>query len=991
MDTVYIVVDLETTGSIPGVDEIIEIGAVKIKGTEIIDTFQTLIKPITPIPPFIQKLTGITEKMVSYSPSINEIIPEFQEFISDIDIFIAHNVKFDLSFLEQIISIKPKQIYDTIDLGRILLPFSPNYRLKTLSEYCSIPLEEHHRGFADAMATAKLFLRYIKEINALHPKVREDILNFTQGHNWNYWSLFNKLDLENKYSFTSISGKPPYPFLEPQKKMEYSLLSKTETNNVEDKSCSEKTKVIDTWEVEELLSANGPLAREYENYEFRPQQIELSKEVVNTLNNNEYLVVEAGTGTGKSLGYLIPTALWSLRTGQRVVIATHTINLQEQLIKKDIPTIINTFNLPVKTVLVKGKSNYICLRKWHNILNEGKQWKDLQQTFYLMIMVWLSKTDSGDKSELNLDSRNNEFWSTLSCDSEHCLTQQCSWYNRGCFVQSARIHAENAHILIANHSLVLTDVKTDNRVLPNYQYLIIDEAHHIESEATDHLAINVNEKYVGNLLNSLYNTHNDKVLHGLLGNLRLRQGRYKELFNKNDFEKMVDLLDKSIIKVKEIREGFNRVIEALGNLVTLEGIIENEEQNNKLLRISPDIQSSHSWGILETAQENLNFRLQGIAKDIKSIGYIFEDYNTHDDKNFNVEIRDINNHLNQITQLNIDLKSLISSHEKEFVYWIELINNKDGRFFSLKGAPIRVSEILAERLFSEKLAVILTSATLTIEDNFKFYIERIGLNLLKQKNLNTLKLPSPFNYEQNVLLCIPNDIQTPNEIDEEEYQQIIAKLIKDISVLNNGRTLVLFTSHKSLKFTYNKIKEPLTREGINLYGHNIDGNSNTIVEEFKKCSKGVLFGTNSFWEGIDIPGDNLTCVIIVKLPFQVPTVPIIEARVEEIENSQKDGFRNFILPNAVIRLKQGFGRLIRTQKDQGVVIVLDSRLITKYYGKVILNSLPIKNHIRGETNLILQKLKDWQSGERPNYDTLKILNSVDLVEKYLKRLKKVIK
>ncbi|MDA8235838.1 MAG: exonuclease domain-containing protein [Clostridia bacterium] len=950
----YVILDLETTGPSPQ-DEILEIGAVKLKNGQVIDTFTTLVRPKGKIPLRIKLLTGINDQMVVEAPELNDVLPDLLKFIDRYPL-VGHNIAFDYGFLTRALGNElSNRRLDTVDLARIAWPLSVNHRLSTLTAMLKIEHLEHHRALDDARATGFLLERTLETIRGFDLNLLMAINRGTEGSNWPYGDLFKSLEAVRAKVFPS--GKI---FFDPADNSEVEGLFNQSNDQEEPKR---KQSRLDLQQLHEFFGPQGPLVSKFAHYEYREPQVAMVEEVGHAFNQSNLLLMEAGTGTGKSLAYLVPSLLWALGNEQKVVISTHTINLQEQLWTKDIPLLKETMNENFQACLVKGRNNYICLRKW-----QGLQPADFKggspgsgTVFWVRILSWLEQTTTGDRNQLNLSWLEQDWWAMIAGDSENCLGHRCSYCQKNCFIMKARQMADKAHVLIVNHSLLLSDIKTENKVLPPYRYLIIDEAHHLEDEATQHLGYSISLNGILKYFNSLARSQDFGLNPGLLGNWRLRLSKFAEILDEQDFARFEDRLFKALETVRDARESAEILFAALGRRAKMAG--QKGEQGGRVVcRIYREEAEKDFWQAIISEKENLVYRIKSLIEYLKDLVRVLEGQRTRE-HDYSIEIKDLQTHCNGAGELMEVLNFVCHPLDDNYVYWLESDRREESNNVNIKAAPVVVGDILHHRLLKEKETIIFVSATLTVDGNFEYFKERVGLNLVAEERVKSHQVSSPFAYDEQALLCFVKDLPNPAKVSDIEYGEAIAPVIADLVTATNGRTLVLFTSHKMLKDTYFRLAGPLEERGLCLLGHNLDGSRSQLLAEFQERPNSVLFGANSFWEGVDLPGDVLTSVIIVKIPFAVPTVPTVQARLENLRRMEKDSFKHFSIPHAVIRMKQGFGRLIRTRRDQGVIVILDRRVIDKTYGKYFLRSLPVLRHFRGEKEMVVEKVINWLKGE----------------------------
>ena len=920
----FVALDLETTGIDCQTNEIIEVGLVKVTGGSIESEYQSLVRAGRSLPVKIKRLTGITDDELARAPGWAEIRPAVLDLIANHPL-VGHNIYFDLGFLNAALGYPlTNSCYDTLALARLALPASSSHRLASLCQALQIGVGRSHRALADARAAARIALELQEKLTRLEPGMLVYLNKLLQqaGSPWQS-SVADLLRAKTNTAGISLSPLPP------------GLTRET----IQPKPLRQSTddpKPLDLDALAGLLEPGGKLESETKSYEYRPQQVEMARQIATAFNHNEFLLAEAGTGTGKSIAYLIPAMLWAYNNHKRVIISTHTINLQEQLWRKDVPQLRNILNLPVKTALVKGRQNYLCISRWVAAISEPVAVPAEEAAFLARVLIWLNETETGDRSELNLQHREREYWQRLCSDNNYCKGGRCPWFHYFCFTNTARRKAEGAHLVIANHSLLLTDARPEHRVLPQADHLIIDEAHHLEEAATNHLGYSATRHLFLRWLGSL-----SKLLRSLGETAPpLEAGRYISALTRtgkarNEFQQHLHTFFDRLAQAAQPEED-KHLYQAAVRLNSRRG------DHPLTLLLAPDFANLATFG-------------KGLLAELKVIHQLLEICSSADEIWLD-RLADITRELTAGAELLHNLEFIWLHPDENYTSWLEKEQDPGGGW-TLRAAPVLVGEILYHNLYQHKDSVILTSATLTVNNSFAYFMQRAGLDLLPQNTVRATQIDSPFAYDEQCLFCVVQDLPGPGP--GPAYQEAIAGAIQDLVVLSGGNSLVLFTSHHMLRETYRLLKPRLEEHDICLLGHNIDGGRSRLVEEFSTTPRAVLLGTSSFWEGVDIPGPALTNLIIVKLPFWPPNTPVNEARLEMLAGQGQDGFKNLSLPQAVIRFKQGFGRLIRSTGDQGVVIVLDSRLIAKKYGRSFLDSLPLKKHIRGDARQICKKVSRW--------------------------------
>jgi len=673
-----------------------------------------------------------------------------------------------------------------------------------------------------------------------------------------------------------------------------------------------------------MILPKGLIARAFSGYEHRPQQVEMLQAVAEAINIPSHLLVEAGTGTGKSLAYLLPAVYFAVQNGRRVVISSNTINLQDQLYGKDIPDLKRILPLDFRAALLKGRNNYLCLRRLA-AFRRAQQLDTDGVRVLAKVLAWLPTTETGDRAELVLINAEGAIWTQIQSSSETCMGDQCPYRRTGqCFFYRARARAERAHLVIVNHALLLSDLVLENRILPEFKYLIIDEAHHLEEQATNQFGVEVSQRAVYVFLNGV--SQGGETPGGLLADVpRLFQNRGVSSTAQQATTDTIQRLRTDVdIAERRLYELFNILSTFLDEHSELRQNAQDlYDQNISLtngLRAQPD------WVQIETSWESLSTSLQQVLRNLERLTEQVSGLNLGEDSERDEIVQNLKAQLQLGQQLWMGMNSILLEPESTGIYWISIAKYRQE--ITLHSAPLHVGPLLAEKLFAEKDCVILTSATLRTANSFEFISERLGL-----KDAMEVALDSPFDYKTSVLLYVPKDIPEPSE---PYYQKTIEKALVDLCRATEGRTLILFTSNSQLQATYRAIQRPLEDEGIVLFGQGMDGSRRQILENFVNTPRAVLLGTRSFWEGVDVVGQALSCLVIARLPFAVPTDPVYSARAATFD----DSFNQYYLPDSILRFRQGFGRLIRSKEDYGLVVVLDKRILTKSYGKTILRSLP---------------------------------------------------
>lgn len=683
---------------------------------------------------------------------------------------------------------------------------------------------------------------------------------------------------------------------------------------------TEKIRELQVEDLVGVLGTEGSLAAVLPEHEDRAGQRIMAEAVGETLNRRQHLLVEAGTGIGKSLAYLVPAVLYAVKNGRRVVISTNTKNLQDQLYEKDLPLLERVLSIPFRATVSRGRGNYICLRRWRRFIREPALSRS-ETIFATRILFWLGETQTGDRQELALLDGERDTWEKVAADTENCNPNVCRYNRQGvCYVARARRRAESAHILIVNHALLLADTALENQLLPTYDDLIIDEAHHLEDEATDQLGLRLEQRALLNLLQRL--------------SIKIGQERYGGLFAEIHSILVVDGHHRLRERAAELAEPAHDSVAQVVPLIfdffdAVDGFAHGHagfgtHQTQYQIRLTPGNRRTDSWEQVEELWALLSEKLVVLEAAISGFCVSFSPLPLPSEE-MDEKLDDIQNAALELKNSRNLLEEIITSPGGETIYWLEA----GARGVTLRSAPLDVGQLLGTTLFASCDCIVLTSATLQVGGSFNYILQRLGLD----RSTRCLAIASMFDYKKQALLCVADDIPLPTALG---YQSAVDAALHEIGRVSGGQTLILFTSNAALRLAHLTLRVRLPH--LTILGQGIDGSRAQLLERFRRTPHSILLGTSSFWEGVDLLGEALTCLVIVKLPFTVPTDPIFAARSEELygENS----FMEYAVPQAVLRLKQGFGRLIRSMNDRGAVVILDSRLVSKRYGRVFLQSLP---------------------------------------------------
>ncbi|MBZ0291143.1 MAG: DEAD/DEAH box helicase family protein [Anaerolineae bacterium] len=923
-----VVLDLETTGLDVNLDSIIEIGAVRTRDGIILDEYSQLVDPGFPIPSMITHLTGIQTEDLAGKPGINAVLPALKKFIGS-DPIVGHNVTFDTSFLQRHGLAKDNLRIDTYDLASVLIPRAPRYNLNSLTSQMEIDIGQAHRALDDARATALLYWQLWKKALALPFDTLYEITEAARGLSWFAEPVFEAALRERQAESQELPDELPdvMGLFEPYTSEERPLRP------------NYPLETIDLDKIASILDENGALAQTIPNYEHRPQQIEMARSVAEAFNTGDHVMIEAGTGTGKSLAYLVPAVLWAVTNNERVVISTNTINLQDQLILKDIPTLQKALKIPFRATLLKGRSNYLCPRRLAAIQRRRPSSVDELRTL-AKILVWMLESSSGDRGEITLRGPvENSTWQRLSAEDEGCLLERChTAMNGACPFFKARKNAETAHLLIVNHALLLSDATRENRVLPDYRYLVLDEAHHLEDAVTNSFSFRLDEMTFKRRLAELGNAQR-----GLLGEILRSVGQSASEAETSKLADYVNIISEVVTLMNHHISEFYRSLTQFVNDVDSGRSSDYINQ----IRIVPEMRERHAFATVQQSWQALEEFMEGISKAMERLTAALLHFEDYDIPGFNDLVSSTATAARFLVETQQQLSAFLMDPDPNTIYWLSL--SQDTSYApTIQTAPLHIGPLVESHLWESKESIIMTSATLRTNGSFNYLRGRLNAD-----HVTEVEVGSPFNYQDSTLVYIPTDMPEPNN--RAQYQQFVERGLIELAAALNGRVLGLFTSYSHLRQTSQAITHRLALGDITVYDQSDGTSRQALLEGFMSTEKAVLLGTRSFWEGVDIPGESLSALVIVRLPFAVPSDPIFAARSETYDNS----FNEYAIPDAILRFRQGFGRLIRTATDRGIVTIFDRRIVSKRYGMNFLESLPDCTIQYGALKMLPAAAKDW--------------------------------
>ncbi len=822
--------------------------------------------------------------------------------------------------------VRPDQrAVDVAELATLLVPGLNAIDLASLSGALAVAVDDEHRPRQTVEVLASIFEALLERIAEYDDLTLERLEMHAHDGGWSFAGLFNEYHAARTRANRQVERlvSPELSFLR----------ERVREDELEPTGSLE---LLDQHVVQSVIGPSGALSGVIPGFERRLQQEQMALAVAETINSSGQILVEAGTGTGKSLAYLVPSALSASERGQPVVLSTNTLALQDQLLRKDVPDLISALEQSdtgahVDVVAVKGRSNYLCLRKWFPWERQASLDQD-EARLKAKVLAWLPRTETGDRSELRLTGGEESFWRQICEEEGSCEPGSCVFHQRGqCFLFRARRAAESAHLVVVNHALLLTDAASSNRILPDYDTLVIDEAHHLEDQATTQFTVTLTERDLIDYADAVAANDGITLTGVTAGAVAFLLGAVTDDDGQRRARQAREKLDAALKTGDQIRTTGRELFAALENVHQESDEFSNSAERAR--RVTPATRGTPAWQAVDTAWDRLLGALKDAESELRWFATAVDGVDelavadlAEGGERQELLLLDLANTVRIGSELATKFANAFDAPETARVYWLERQGMLERILF--RSAPLDVSTLLQERLFSKTRATVLTSATLAVDGSCAFLAARLGI-----PDASSLIVPSPFDYRASVLLYLADDMPDPTH---PYHRDALERTLIESIAATQGRTLVLFTSHALLADMARSISKPLLERGVTVLAQRRDGSPQQLTERLRRESNVAVLGTASFWEGVDVAGEALSMLVITRLPFSVPTDPVFAARGELFD----DAFREYAVPQAVLRFKQGFGRLIRSSHDRGICAVLDRRILTKRYGATFLHSLP---------------------------------------------------
>lgn len=915
LDENIVVIDTETTGFSFNHDELTQIAAARMEHGEVVDWYVTFVNPGKPIPDDVAHLTNIHDEDVADAPSPDEALAGLVEFARDAKM-VAHNAEFDRTFTTRHPSGYPllDNIWiDSLDLARIALPRMRSHRLIDLVKAFGAPTSTH-RADDDVAATCALFRILLAAVHEMPPALVKCIALLAPVEQWNTAVVFQH-----------FAQPEPKPFS--LKELRHESMTSYERRPRIDAKMIQTMEYPTAEDIAQAFSPTGIVGKLYVDFDPREEQLTMAQEVRAALEASENLIVEAGTGVGKSMAYLVPAVLMAKKNNIAIGVATKTNALLDQLVYHELPALAQSLG-DITYAPLKGFSHYPCLRKVNRFVKEGVKMVDVQGTEHSQapslgaLLSFIDQTDYDDMDSLKMDYRVVPR-RAVTTTSHDCLRRKCPFYGTTCFVHGARRFAETADVVVTNHTLLFCDAAADNGLLPPVRHWILDEAHGAEAEARRAFSLEIAAEDVTRLA--------QKVASGESRNVYARAERKLSSSLKNDGATLFEGL---IGKAKSAGDMFaaaaHEFAPHIKDLLYFDPNKRSRSYDRTELWLNDDIRASETFGSLRTFAKAMQASAEkAITCSQELVGYL-------------ENIEGAAEPQREIASVAMDLKDLVGAVEvifgeksDSYAYAAELCRKKDKQTDKLEALVVNVGEALEDKLYSQTKSVVFASATLSIDGDFTSFENAMGLNAGEDTRARTCQLDSSYDFDKNMTVYVANDIPEPSD---PHYIEALERLLVGTHIAQQGSMLTLFTNRREMEKCFDVVQPVLKEEDLRLvcqkWGVSVKG----LRDDFIKDRHLSLFALKSFWEGFDAPGSTLRGVIIPKLPFSKPTDPLSCERATRDDHA----WSHYSLPQAVLETKQAAGRLIRKASDKGVLILADRRLITKGYGKVFLRSLPSK-------------------------------------------------
>lgn len=923
-----IVLDTETTGLSFKDCELIEISAARMRGREVVDRFDSFVRPSAPIPAEIVKLTSITDADVADAPAAEDVVADLVDFVAGSPV-IAHNAVFDRSFIESVRGgTEVSGIWvDSLALSRIALPRLASHKLSFMADLFGCAAVSH-RANDDVAALCGVWRILLTALTDLPGGLLKLLADMHPDVSWSYRPVFSYLagiDSNAVFSLSSARAKVLQDAAEPERR------------DADDLPALDLPRAD---EIEACFEPGGLVSRMYPGFEARAEQIEMAKAVRDALATSTMDVIEAGTGVGKSIAYLVPFAMAAKRNGITVGVATKSNNLADQLMYHELPRLAREMDGGLSYCALKGFEHYPCLRKLERLARGGeiRTKRDPADTLTAIAVIYAfaCQSPTGDLDSLGIRWKSVER-ADLTCSSRECARRLCPFFPDRCLVHGARRRAAHADVVVTNHSLLFRNVAADGKILPPIRHWVVDEAHSVEREARRQWALSVSADESRAQFERLGGERT-----GALGHM------IRDLAGSDAATLFMGLTTKAVSTVQRASIAMANLFDAVRELARGAGRQRGYESAN--IWISPELRGSTAWSAFADAASDASDALDQACHTLESVVQTVGE----EKPDMVVEVSDAHRRLVEMKG-NLDL--IREGSDERYVYSLQVNHRLKAGGESLTAERMDIGEALAQDWLPDMKTVVFASATMTVSGSFDHFNHSVGLDRLPKGSVRCLHLDSSYDFERNMSVVVAGDLPDPR--DRASYLDALESLLVDVHVAMGGSVLTLFTNRRDMEELYGRVEPRLAREGLPLECQLRGSSAKRLRDQFLQDRVSSLFALKAFWEGFDASGDTLRCVVIPKLPFSSPTEPLACER----DAREARAWTRYALPDAVLEVKQAAGRLIRSSTDCGVLVLADSRLVSKGYGKKFLGSLPV-GFQRIEATQVGRYLTMWRSSRR---------------------------
>jgi len=903
------VVDLETTGYDPDRDHVIEVAGAILRGPEVVRTFSALVDPMVPVPLEISKLTGITDEMLAGQPSVERVMSRLVEFVGERDI-VAHNASFDRAFTERVVgrSALRGTWLDSLQVVRVALPRLRSHRLADLADAFGIDAEgPAHRALPDVLALAAVWRIALTGLGDLPPGLLGRIVDLSPETSWQVRPVFAHV----------AAASPGQRFFDVKEARRARVAAdKAEALHDADEIacvCPPAEEVLGEF------SDEGIAGRMYEGYESRAEQLEMARAVLDAFGSHTHVAVEAGTGVGKSIAYLVPAALYSLDNRVGVGVATKTNALMDQLVYHELPRLNDALDGRLRYVALKGYEHYPCLRKLERYATDlAEQPADEERLATVAALyAWVAQSSWGDLDAINLHWGRRELRAAVSASQADCTRKRCRYYPHLCFLHGVRRRAASANIVVTNHALLFRDVVAQGGILPPIRHWVVDEAHAAESEARKQLTMGASHVELAAALGALAGKRG-----GVLDALR------RLLRGEDSAAPVLGV----IARMEELATRCTTLADSLFDFVKdLSPLVGESEYDSADLWVTQATRETGPWGTVASTGGSLAKRLESLLADGRELVTLLEEMGP----DFTDGRADLIGLLSRLADQYAGLVAVLDGDDESLVYSVALDRRRERDVEKLLAERLDVGEVLADELYPRVQSIVFTSATIATGRSFDHFAHSVGLDLLDDDAWDSLRLASSYDFERQMAVFVPTDVAQPAE---RGYLADLEALLEGVHLAMGGSVLTLFTNRRDMEHLHAVLEPRLARAGIALLCQRRGTSAKRLRDEFIADERLSLFALKSFWEGFDAKGDTLRCVVVPKLPFGRPTDPLAKER--EVREG-RGSWRRYTLPEAVIELKQAAGRLIRSKTDTGCLVIADARVVEKAYGREFVSALPV--------------------------------------------------